>query len=240
MLNTMFSTRKNTIVILCVIIAALAVGGVVWYKQEHSLKTSQTQGKVLADKDRHLTADQEKIYTDRIKKAEDNLQSLNAADPNAKNQQVNDYIYLGQQYFGLGQLETSKESYLKVLQIDSGNESAFVGLAVTYTDAGDLQDARVALETALKNNPKNYNVWLQYIGVRQAMGASSQDINSLYGQALLNTDRYVDVLTKDAEFQESIGNISQAISLWQEAAQKNPDGKQSYNQEIARLQQLKK
>jgi len=228
--------RKYTILVIIIVLAAL---GLVWYKGQHK-KTQIAQGKILADKDRHLSAEAIKIYNDRIKKAEDNLRSLKPTDPAIKTEQVNDYMYLGEQYFGLGQLEQSKQQYLQVLQLDSNNESALVGLALTYSDAGDFNDARANLETALRNNPKNYNLWLQYIDLRKASGASNDELNQIYDEALKATDNYPDLLTRDAQFQESQGNIAGAIALWQQAVKKNPDGAAIYNPEIARLQKLKK
>jgi len=148
-------------------------------------------------------------------------------------------MYLGQQYFGLGQMEKSKQEFLTVLQIEPNYEPAFAALALTYSDAGELPEAQLALESAIKSNSKNYNIWLQYIGVRQAMGASNEELGQLYEDALLATSRYTDILTKYAQFEESVGNIAEAIALWEEALKNYPENAQFYNTEINRLKKLK-
>ncbi len=223
--------------IILTILIILLIGAGFWYRSQHT-DVAINQGKILPDKNRNLDEGAKKIYTDRIKKAEYDLENLKPTDSNT--QKINDYIYLGQQYFGLGFLDKSKQEYLKVLQLDTRNETALVGLALTYMDAGDFEDARSSLEIALTNNPKNYNLWLQYIDLRQAAGTSNEDLSKLYDEALKSTNNYPDILTRDAQFQEKWGNIDKAIMLWQEVAKKNPDGAQIYNQEIARLQKLKK
>ena len=227
---------KKSFVIICIFAALVIVGGI-WF-QNRPKPSSQNQGKVLADKERKLTAEAQKIYTDNIKKAEENLRSLKPNDPKLFLAQINDYLYLGQQYFGLGQLEKSKKSYLKVLEIEPNYESATVGLAVTYSDAGELNEAGSLLQAAIKNNPKNYNLWLQFIDIRKTMGSSSEEINKIFQDALAGTNNYPDVVTRYAEFLESLGKISEAIAQWQQAIKINPQGATVYNQEISRLKKL--
>src|SRR5437016_5113743 len=114
---------KKTRVIIGIVLLLTVVGGF-WYKTHQN---KQIDGSALMNKDRKLTSEQQKIYLDRIKLAEENLQAIKPSDPKYHISQVNDYMYLGQQYFGLGQLDKAKQNYLKVLEIDSNNESALVG-----------------------------------------------------------------------------------------------------------------
>ncbi len=224
-----------------ILLAILLVlgGGVLWYRNGHK-KAQENQGILLQNKDRQLSEESKKIYLDRIKKAQENLDSLKETDKSYKTQAVNDYIYLAEQSFGLGLLEQSKNYYYKVLNLDLNNEAALVGLAVVYNDAGKYQEALNNLDIAIKINPKNYNLWVQYIGIKKASGVSNERLTEIYNDALKATERYPDILTSFAKFQEEIGNISQAIALWQEVSKVNPSGASLYKQEITRLQKLKK
>src|ERR1051326_5775779 len=227
---------KKINIYIGVVALAIIAAGFVWYFSSYKPKSGSLPE--LKNVDRHLTADQKKIYTDRLRQAEEYLGKLSEQQPDFAQQQLNSYIYEAQDYYGLGQLQQSINKYNAALKLDPKNENALVGEAIVYIDAGQKEKARQIYEQVIKNNSKNYNTWLQYISLRQGMGAASADISSLYGQALINTGNYVDVLTKDAEFQESIGNINEAISLWQKAAVQYPENAAIYKGEAQRLQKM--
>jgi tetratricopeptide (TPR) repeat protein len=224
--------RKNIIIgIAVLLIASLSAAGFWFYKHKPAIKS-------LPNKQRNLTADQQKIYTDKIKKAEDYLGSLNKNKPGFLQEQSNVYIYLGQQYYGLGQLQKSEDMYNLVLKSDPKNEQALVGLSLIFSDAGDLDGTRRVIKTALDSNPNNPDIWLRYIELSQTGGSTKQEISDLFSQALEKTGNAIDILTRDAEFQEQNGNIAQAIVLWKEAAKKYPDNASVYEQEIHRLEKI--
>lgn len=225
--------RKIILPILIILLAAALAAGGWWLKQKKSVPT----GSVLPNKERNLTQDQQKIYNDRIAKAQSYLASLKPSQPNFKGEQINTYVYLGQQYYGLGQLQKSKEMYGAVLALAPNHEQALVGLALTLHDAGDAAGERRLFEQALKSNPNNPDVWLRYIDLRQALGASAQELSDLYAQALEQTSRNIDVVTRAAGFQEQAGNLQASLALWQEAAKQYPD-ETAYREQIKRLQKL--
>lgn len=213
-------------------------GGFLW-RQKSRLGSSQRE-RVLADVDWNLTKEQKKIYTDRIEQANNYLASLSPSQPGFALEVSSVYVFLGQQYYGLGLLHKSKEMYELALKKDSNSENAIAGLALTLTTGGDKEGARELLEKSLKDIPGNRDIWLQLIQLRRGMGASNEEITSLYGQALLNTDRHIDIITSNGKFFADIGKNSEAISLWQEAAKKNPDNAAAYQSEIDRLKSLSK
>lgn len=218
---------------IILILLVLAGGGFFWYqKNQH-----QSLGQSLPNKDRKLTQEQQKFYKDRIAKAESYLRSLNSSQPNFKQEQASTYIYLGQQYFGLGQMQKSKDAYNQALKADPKQEQALVGLAVTLSEAGDTASAGRALEQALGYNKSNPDVWLRYIDLRQSLGApvKDKDIDDIFQQALSFTGRNIDILTRYANFESQNGQTAQAIALWQEAAGQYPDNA-AYQDEIKSLQ----
>ncbi len=230
--------RKNILASILIFLALGAVLGVEQYKKNQ--KPNDGQAQVLADVDRHLPAGQQKIYTDKIAKAKDYLNSLNRKQANYQDEQFNAYVYIGQQYFGLGKLGQAKEYFDKALSLRPKDEQAVVGLVNVFQEVGRVSAALELLKNALDINPKNYALWLRYIELRENSGAAIQEVDQLYQQALDKTENYTDIVTKYAEFQERQGNLNAAIKLWQQAAVQYPQSAALYQSEIRRLEQLQK
>ncbi len=228
---------RKKIWILTGVFVLIAAGFWLWRLGYFASKPSAG---VLANVDMRLTPDQQKIYTDKIAKSNEYLKTLKPSSPVFEADASNTYVFLCQQYFGLGQMQKSREMCELALKYNPKNIDAMVQLSAVFSKAGENQQAKAWLNQALKINPKDYNVWLEYIQLNQSLGAANEEITGLYGQAILNTDGYVDVLTSDARFQEQIGQYQQAISLWQQAKEKNPQNSAAYDQEISRLQNLAK
>lgn len=218
---------------LSLLLVAAVFFAIVWFGVFNKNKITLPGN--LSSKERQLGSEQVKIYNDRIAKALLDLKQLNPADVSLKNQRLNDYIYLAEQYFGLGMLENSKEAYLSALEIDSKNEAALSGISYLYADAGKWGDAIASLQTALDSSPVNETLWLQLIDVQKSAGLDSLEINKLYEIALEKARQKINLLTRYAQYQESQGNIVKAIELWQEAAKVYPENTSLYNQEITRL-----
>ena len=102
--------------ILFVILAAIILLAGFWFVRNK--KQSVAPKAKLASADRKLTAKQKKIYTDKIAKGEEYLKSLKPQDKNFAQEQLNTYMYLGQLYYGLGDLQKSKEMYELALKND--------------------------------------------------------------------------------------------------------------------------
>ncbi len=230
--------NKKIIYFVIIIVVILAAAGLFWRSKYQGLKIQQKT--TLPNVERNLTAEQKKIYTDKIAKGEEYLKNLKPQDKNFSQEQLNTYMYLGQLYYGLGDLQKSKEMYELALKNDPKNEQVLVGISSALVEAKDLYGAQAILEKALENSPKNPDVWLRYIQLRNDTGASFGDINQIYTTALEKTERKTDIITSYAQFQEKNNHIAEAISLWQEALKAYPNNAVMYQQEINRLQNLKK
>lgn len=220
---------------IIVLILAAAAGGIWYFKLQTKPASQKSQKQALTNVQRNLTQDQEKIYKDRIEKAKVFMAGLKPEQQNYASELSNAYIYLGQQYYGLGELELSKEMYEQAAQSDSKNEQALVALALTLSEGKDLYGAQVALDKALEIKPQDADIWLRSIQLRVQTGSSAGDIEQLYKQALEATGRKIDVITSYARFEEEQGKGDAAVALWQEAVQKNPISASVYEAEIARL-----
>lgn len=224
--------------ILGAVVLVAAIGGFLWY-QNHS-GNFFNKSFTLTDRANNLTPEQEKIYTDKIAKGEEQLKSIDQKQPGTEEEVADLRIYLAQQYFGLGKLQKSKELFSLVLEKDPSSQGAVEGLSLVLLAAGDKTGAALLLEKFLKDNPYSIHVWLQYVEVSTSLGKNSQELQDIYERALRGTNRHIDIITSSAVFQEKTGNIDAAISLWQEAIQKYSAMTPVYQQEIDRLKKLSK
>jgi len=225
--------RKKNIVIFIVLIVGMTVGGLFWYSNRTSYNGS------LPMKDRRLTEAQYKIYKDRVLKAEVYLKSLNPSQADYRSEQVSIYIYLGQQYYGIGDLSKSQEMYAAALRLDPNHDQSLVGLSIVLSEAGKINESQQLLEQAIKNHPKNAEIWIRYIDMRQTIGVSAEDMEDLYIKALSETERHINVLTRSAQFYEQQGDVGKALALWEEAVQSYPSNP-AYQQEVNRLKKINK
>lgn len=226
--------KKGIIVGAIFLFCLTTLGGVYFWQKNLNNQTLKVSG--LPNKERNLSSEARSVYSDRIKKAEDDLADTDLADIDSTLRQTNNHMYLAQQYFGLGELEKSKQEYLKVLSLDPKSEPALIGLALTYTEAGDLKAAENSLKTALDNNPKSYSVWIRYIDTKRVTNASNEEIKKIFEEALAATNRYPDVVTQAANFYEQIGDKQKSVDFWREAIKLNPTNKNAYELEIRRIE----
>ncbi len=225
---------NKKLVLILLVLVVIGSGFFIWSKY----RPAALPIKGLADINRNLSPDQQKIYTDKILKGEKYLAIINPSANGASLEKANTYVFIGQQYFGLGKLEKSKQMYVQALVLDSKNEQALAALALTFLDAEDYLGAGKLYEQITEINPKNSYAWLNLIQLRQKDG--TVDIENLYKNALEKTGNYIDIVTKYAQYQEQVGNIQSAIELWQQAVNLNSGNGLAYQVEINRLKALSK
>jgi tetratricopeptide (TPR) repeat protein len=233
----MTKSKKYTIYIL--ILLVLSGLGILFLQNKKIFFIPGKPENALSNVNRSLTKEAEKIYYSRIKIAEENLKTLKPEDKDYKTQILNDYNFLAQQYFGLGKLEKSREYYMKILEMEPKSEFAAEGLAYIYLEVKQYGNAIKLIEAAIENNPQNFNLWIKLIDLQTAAQMNNSDLDKIFISALDKTGRHVNIVTKYAMFQESLGKVKEAIKLWQEASKLAPEMSSLYDLEIARLRQLK-
>ncbi len=227
--------QKNKIIVAILALIILGGAGIVWQIK----RATPNQGAVLLNKSRNLTSDQSKFYTERISKAEEYIKTLDPADQNYNQNLLNTYIYIAQQYFGLGELQKSKEWYEKAVIIKPEEPQSYVGLASVFEDAGDFNAQLSALQKAVDTAPSNSDIWIRLLNFKKQHGASVVEMNELYNTALEKTQRHIDILVASATYFGQNGNVEGAIKLWQEAMVKNPSGNSLYQVEIDKYKSTK-
>lgn len=227
--------KKYAYIFFLVIFLALGFG--IYFIKTGYFNFSDSRNN-LADVDRNLTQEQKKIYTDRIAKAESEIVNLQFSGPEAAEKRISAHMYLGQQYYGLGLFKKAYEEYKKVLQINPKHEFALVGITVLYTEAKDFENARKILIEALDYNKTNPSLWIRLVELDQLQGYSLEEMEQNFKQALEATEGHVDIVVRFAQFKKGAGKYEEALNLWQQAIEKNPEGKLLYEPEIAQLKEL--
>ncbi len=212
---------------------ALALGNHFLLKKTLDVKNLSSFS-TLKNKDRNLTEAQKKFYQDRIETGEGYLKTISPEEPNRANKNASGYVFLAQQYYGLGELGKAEDLYNKAMSEDSGYEQSYLGLAAVFEDVGDFHASKQILEKGLEKKPGFAALQLKYIEVRKTLGASVEEIEKLYQDALVKTGQAEDVLTQFASFEELNGKKTEAYELWKKALEKNPDNK-VYREQAERL-----
>lgn len=168
---------------------------------------------------RNLTADQQKIYKDRIAQAEKFLQNLKPADKDYASTEANTRMYLGQQYYGLGQLTRAEEIFRQAYGYDKANYNILTDLAMCQIEEKNFPAAEETLKQAAETAGNVPDVWLRYVGlVKDQSPMDYEKIDGIYRQALSITDRQTDVLVSYAGYLEQKGDTVAARDAWKEAA----------------------
>lgn len=223
--------KKYIIISILVLIVSI---GAFFAVRKGLFKKTATENK-LEDKARNLTDEQKKVYIEKIQKAEGSLKTIKENNKAGLHESASDiYVYIGQQYYGLGQLENAKKMYLQAIAQNPKAEQAMVGLVIIYQEIGDKPAALLAIEPAINNKTQNADIWLRYIQMRSEEGTAAVNLVSIYNNALDATKRSADLLTSFAQFQEQNGKIQEALLLWQEALKQYPDN-EAFKNEIKRL-----
>lgn len=215
-----------------VIVLGVAVASFFMRHQE----AQQAQSKFITEKVQHLTLDDQHIYKDRIAQADKWLQDNPDAKPEDR---YNTTMTKGHNLYGLGKLSQAKDTYLRASEIMPENYSAYVALCAVEVDMLDNDSALTHIRKAIELSPKNPDVWIRFIELkRDRFGASNEELNGLYVDAVVKTDNNINLLTSYAQFAEKAGNLQTAYEYWQKAAETNKENSKTYLAEAARVKAL--
>lgn len=222
---------RNKAIAIIILFILVAGGVAAWLYSEKKQPAAVKEIKI----DRSLTAEQQKIYTDRINKSREYIGSLDPNQNGYKLELSNAYLDIGQQYYGLGEISRALGEYHKALELSRENVNALIAMSLAQTEAGDYLGARSSLEKAKQIVPAVADIWLRYIQLaKDHFPENANDIDDYYDQALKATNRHPDILASYAQYAEGKGDTEKAKALWKEAAAAVPQN-QLYLQEYKRL-----
>jgi len=226
-------------IIMGVAAVALVVGGIFYYQRRQTPTTNTittptpppqvgeepsppSEGGVLAPSGGGGNAEELKAQ-EAVKKAK-----WNTAMDNARTA------------FGKGEYDKSIAFYNEALSYNK-TDTVYSGLFVVYSAQNNIDQARIAIETAIKLNPLFTEYWKSKLAMLdEKTNVSYQDLKNIYTEGLLkvNPKTKIDLVTYFAGMAERNGEKSDAISLWEYAKNLYPANTSIYQAEVDRLNKL--
>ena len=147
------------------------------------------------------------------------------------------YYKLAEAKYLLGRYGEALKVLDSVAAANPNNASMHGLYASIYKDMGDIKRAKESAKRAVDLDAVSPQAWVFYIGLQKDAGQDA--LKSLYQEALDKTANNIGIITAYAQYLEKIGDKEGAIAQWQKAGEVFPQGKSTYEGEIARLQQAK-
>jgi|SRR3989344_1676184 len=225
-------TQEQRNLIISVVAIALVVGGI-FYFQGRSLK-EPPQGPSLENPAPAPEPTAEELLQQKVNKANAEELKMQEAVRKAK---WNTAMDNARAAFGKGEYDKSIAFYNEALSYKK-TDTVYSGLFVVYSAQNNIDQARVAIEAAIKLNPLFTEYWKSKLAMLdEKTNVSYQDLQTIYSEGLLKVDpkTKIDLVTYFAGIAERNGQISDAISLWEYAKNLYPQNVLIYQAEIDRL-----
>jgi len=221
-------------VIIAIVAILLIVGGIYYYKNivnrtltpeqevvydENNLSTPLTKEEELKNKADLANSDELKAQ-EAVRKAKWETSMKNA-----------------QMAFGKGEYDKSIAFYNEALTYFNKDE-AYSGLFVVYSAQNNIDKALIAIDSAIKINPKFTEYWKSKLSLLDdKTDVSFTDLKKVYEEGILKVDAStkINLVTHFAVIAEKNWQKFEAISLWEYAIRLYPDNKLIYQAEIDRL-----
>lgn len=139
--------------------------------------------------------------------------------------------------FGKGEYDKSIAYYNEALNYLK-SDKVYSGLFLSYSALNNVDKARVALDAAIKLNPKYTDYWKWQLSLLDdKTGVSYADLKRVYedGIAKVDSKTKINLITHFALISETNFQKTEAISLWEYAKRINPSKTAVYQVEIDRL-----
>ena len=206
----------------------LATGGIVGYAQ---WKEKKRQASFIKQVDRKLTAEDQKIYEDKLAAAETGFNDAKNDD-----EKFDWTMEKATVLSGLGRLAQARLVFESAIAIKPQNYVGYFALFQVLQEMNDNQSALSSIKKVMEIKPENPANWRSYITFeKERLHASNPELNSLYIEALAKTHSNIDIITVYAQFLESIGNLQESKEYWQKAIIAFPPNTSLYQVEIDRL-----
>lgn len=229
--------EKYKKIIPAAIAIVLVIAGIMYYNRIQNEKNLNSS--FITEKDPNLTAEQRKIVEDRIAGLNEKIK--NPPEGSTDAEKYNLYIQIGFQKLNLGKFSEARDSFIDASHLQPDNYAAYVALYQVYLSMTDYNSARESIKKAVSLSPGSPDVWRKYIPLeKEKFGATNEELEKLYSEALKSTGESIDILTVYAQFLEEKGDIKGAIEQWKKATVAYATNKDVYQGEIYRLENLPK
>ncbi|OGI88400.1 hypothetical protein A2995_00880 [Candidatus Nomurabacteria bacterium RIFCSPLOWO2_01_FULL_33_24] len=239
-------TRKQ--IVISMIIVVLIVVGVIYSavsisKNEEINSENAKIPVVVDDENPNLDniVDQESLISQLN---QDNLgeigEETSTASLSANEERFSFAMNNASKAFGKGEYDQAISYYNEALSQGSSKEDiVYAGLSTVYTAQNNIEQARIAIDKAIKFNPLYTEYWIWKLGLLdEKANLSFADLKRIYEEGLEKCDSRtkINLVTSFARLAENNEENDEAISAWEDAKEIYPLNKAIYQEEIDRLE----
>ncbi len=179
-----------------------------------------------------ISAEDKKIYEDRIQKRLEGIKTIALGD---NLERGNYYLSIANDQMSLGLLGEAEKSIKEAIKLSPENPAFLQAYATILDQMNNSEDALGVIDKALTIRPQVLDYWNLKVTIMQHLNTGTKEIKSVYEEAIQKVDPTINAITAYARYLESIGDTQGAIDQWNAAIIKNADGKSMYQPEITRL-----
>lgn len=235
--------EKNKNIIIGVVAAVLIIGGVFYHqkKNEQTIAPENTNPvtDVAIEGENTISAPEpepakEELLREKVDSA--NAEELKVQET-AKKAKWNTAMNNARTAFGKGEYDKSIAFYNEALSYYK-TDTGYSGLFVVYGAQNNIDQARIAIESAIRLNPLFTEYWISKLELLDdKTNVSYEDLQKIYSEGLLKVDpkTKINLVTYFAGSAEKNGQKSDAISIWEYAKNLYPQNSSVYQGEIDRL-----
>lgn len=235
--------EQNKNLIIGVVVVVLIIGGVFYYQKKNRQAVAPEDIDTVADtfteeEDIISTPEPEPTKKELLQKKVDsaNTEELKAQEA-VKKAKWNTAMSNARIAFGRGEYDKAIVFYNEALSYYK-TDTGYSGLFVVYSAQNNIDQARVAIESAIKLNPLFTEYWISKLSLLDdKTNVSYQDLQKIYSEGLLKIDikTKINLVTYFAGVAERNGQKGDAISIWEYAKNLYPQNSSIYQAEIDRL-----
>ena len=232
--------KEQTRNLAIVIISIVLIGGGIFYYQKQNKSTdlavkppsnesesdqitNQTTSSSLGQKSAVNTSSKGSTTINKV----ENIAKFNLAMDGARKS------FLARDY------DRSIVYYNEALLYNDKADTAYSGLFIVYSAQNNIDKARIALENAIKLNPRFTEYWIEKLVILdEKTTLSYADLKRIYQEGLAKVDpaTKINLVTSFARISENNGEKDEAMALWGYAIEIYSQNKLIYQAEIDRLQ----
>lgn len=225
--------------IISIVAITLIIGGIFYYqkKNRQAVLPKDTDTAVKGE-DIIPTPEPEPTKEELLQKKVDsaNTEELKAQEA-VKKAKWNTAMGNARTAFGKGEYDKAIIFYNEALSYYK-TDTGYSGLSVVYGAQNNIDQARIAIESAIKLNPLFTEYWISKLSLLDdKTNVSYQDLQKIYNEGLTKVDpkTKINLVTYFAGVAEKNWQKDDAISLWEYAKNLYPQNSSIYQAEIDRL-----
>lgn len=233
--------------IISIVAIALIIGGIFYYQKKNRQavapnNTDKNLNTTIVEENTISTLEPEPTKEELLQQKVDsaNAEELKVQET-VKKAKWNTAMSNARIAFGRGEYDKAIVFYNEALSYYK-TDTGYSGLFVVYGAQNNIDQARVAIESAIKLNPLFTEYWISKLSLLDdKTNVSYQDLQKIYSEGLLKVDvkTKINLVTYFAGIAERNGQKGDAISIWEYAKNLYPQNSSVYQGEIDRLQEKK-